>query len=181
MLSNTDLQTSFRQGNVLSSNTLIASEVIFKYNSGEHLWLCKNFCCETSDWDHCWNVFRCPEGLWNNFINTLRCSTWWGSPIQPVPIFIVNNFKWVYFDKWGLLPHQNESSLGLIRLVSSTLYRCHSLQIRIIGGKLPLKEKKTQLESWVMSGVFCVVWGFFPSSLKNGRWTEQTSERGWRK
>lgn len=48
MLSNTDLQTSFRQGNVLSRNTSIASGVIFKYISGEHLWWCKNFCCETS-------------------------------------------------------------------------------------------------------------------------------------
>lgn len=46
---NTDLQTSHRRGNVLRSNILIASELIFKYYYREHLRLCKNFCCEQTE------------------------------------------------------------------------------------------------------------------------------------
>lgn len=45
----TDLQTRLRQGNVPRSNTLIASELIFKYYYGEHLWSRKDFCCEQTE------------------------------------------------------------------------------------------------------------------------------------
>lgn len=50
----------------------------------------------------------------------------------------------VYFDKCGLLPHQSELSIGMIRPVSSAKRRhheCRRRQIRKIGGKLSIMKR----------------------------------------